>query len=336
MTDLTLKDVDISVTSGSANLINFNGEGNKLTFAGICVLEKDTNATGYAMIHVNENTSLTISGKTAYLYKREQGAGIGGNGGADAEQGDEGQPYENNGKITFDNAKLFMKGSKQGALIGAGAQASAAATDPGEVIIKDSNLTLLGKARGAVIGGSAGSNGASKGTDVHVTDSILTINVDYSGAAIGGGGFASGNESGGGTLYTSGSSIRAFIDYNAVDPNGDGLESSSDTLWDGITEPGVNNNAAITADIVNIDGSSPLYLLEFDTSKLTDETDTFKVTDEDGNTVYNGGIHEYAYINENLFKYNQKATARTIDNWTDLDDSSLYLYVTGEIGRAHV
>ena len=126
--DLTLKDVYISnVSAPTGNMIDFMGSRNKLNFEGINILEQDTGASGYAMVHVNSSTSLTVTGGTAYLYKRDQGAGIGGNGGAD---GSEGKAPEYNGDITIDGADLFMKSSKQGRLSAPGQMPNLPAPDP--------------------------------------------------------------------------------------------------------------------------------------------------------------------------------------------------------------
>ena len=311
-TDLTLQDVYISNTQGTANMINFKGKGkgNNLRFEGTNILDMNTGATGYAMIHVPDSAELTVSGGTAYLYKREQGAGIGGNGGA---KDGAGQAAETNGKITIKDAKIFAKNSKQGALIGAGANAGK--QEPQPITIENSELNLIAISRAAAIGGSAGSGGASKGSDVTIKDSIVNINVDWTGSAIGGGGYADGNDSDGGTLKTSGSSIRTFIDTNAIGS------------WE-VDEPGVHENKAITADITDESGDNELYLAEIDTTVLPD-TDTYEVK-VDGKLVYSGGLHKYAFVNENYTKNNQSDIESTIDNWTELDDPCLYIYMTGE------
>ncbi len=308
--NLTLDNVYINVTTARTNLIDFNGKDNVLNFSGTNILELDTNASGYAMIHVNADTELTVTGGTAYLYKSEQGAGIGGNGAAG---GKSGQTAETNGKITIKDAKIFAKGTKQGALIGAGANAGN--LEPGAIIIENSELNLIANSRAAAVGGSAGSDGASKGADVTITDSIVNINVDYSGAAIGGGGYNGGNDSDGGTLKTSGSSIRTFIDTNAAES------------W-GVDEPGVHENKAVTADVTDESGDNELYLAEIDTTVLPD-TDTYEVK-VDGKLVYSGGLHKYAFVNENYTKTNQSGIGSTIDNWTETDDNCLYIYMTGE------
>ena len=78
-TDLTLQDVYISNSDEAGNMINFKAPGNSLTFSGVSILDQDGNASGYAMVHVPSGSSLYVSGSTAYFYKRDQGAGIGGN-----------------------------------------------------------------------------------------------------------------------------------------------------------------------------------------------------------------------------------------------------------------
>ena len=308
---LTLQDVYITQTDGQGNMINFRGAGNELSFSGTNILDKDTGASGYAMIHVPDSTELTVTGGMLYLYKREQGAGIGGNGGA---SGGEGQTAETNGNINIAGATIYGKNSKQGALIGAGAQAGS--QRPGDINIEDSTLYLIAISRGAAIGGSAGGGGASSGTNVTVSGSQITINVDFSGAAIGGGGYDAGNDSDGGTLIYESGSIRTFIDYNAVAEN----------LWPGVTEPGVNRNAGITASVENSSGE-PLYLLVFNTESVGGYNFTVK---ENGRDIYSGRLHEYTYINEALHKDSQVTVNYTLDNWTSLDDPNLYLYLTGE------
>ena len=308
--NLTLQDVYISNELGRTNMVDFQGKGNTLNFSGTSILDQNTGASGYAMIHVPDSAELTVTGGTLYMYKREQGAGIGGNGGATGG----GQTAETNGNITIKDATIFAKNSKQGALIGAGAQAGA--QKPGSITIEDSTLYLIAISRSAAIGGSAGGTGASSGSTVTTSNSQITINVDFSGAAIGGGGYAEGNDADGGTLVYDGGSIRTYIDTNAIEEG----------LWKGIDEPGVNGNAAITAKVVNPDGK-PLYLLTLDTEKIGDSDYTVK---EGNQTVYSGGLHSYSYINESLPKEFQVAIDYTIDNWVDLDDPNLYLYLTGE------
>lgn len=336
-TDLTLQDVYISnMTTSDAdssvkNMFNFaNGQsGNELTFVGTSVLDMDTNATGYAMVHVPQGTGITIGGATEddtlYFYDREQGAGIGGNG----VNTSTGLKAEYNGDITITKGNFFMKNSKQGALIGSGAAASGTSGKPGDIIIKGGVLNLLPISRGAALGGSAGKTGGATGADVYVyKDARINFNIDFSGSAIGGGGYDAGNDSDGGTLHYYGGSIRTFIDYNAVDPNGDGLEASSDTLWKGVTEYGVND-AAITADKVDADGNA-LILCKFNTDALkTKKTNATDFTVKcDGTEIYSGGLHQYHFINEDLHKDSQVKVDRTVSNWAPLDDSFLYFYMT--------
>ncbi len=312
--DLTLEDVFIHNTRGKGdpkmtNMINFKGTGNKLSFSGVSVLDQDTGATGFAMVHVADGTELTVSGGTAYFYKREQGAGIGGNGGA---KGGEGQDAETNGTIIIRDAELFFKNSKQGACIGAGANAGTQV--PGDIRIENSKLNLIAVSRGGAIGGAAGNVGASGGTNVYVdAASTVSINVDFSGAAIGGGGFDAGNDADGGTLIYSGGSIRAFIDENAL------------SLW-GVESRGVHGNKAVTAKVVDAN-KNPLYLLVLSTSGVSGSEFTVKEGDA---VIYSGTTHRWAFVNEALEKNQQVDIKYTIDNWVELNDPNLYLYMTGE------
>jgi hypothetical protein len=325
-TDLTVKDLSISNTIGATNMIAYQGQGNHLRFAGVSILDQNTGATGYAMVHVNSSTELEVGGVTAddtlYFYKREQGAGIGGNGGA---SGSEGQAPEYNGGITITGGRLFMKNSKQGALIGSGADASSTQFTPGPIVIKGGELNFIAISRGSALGGSAGSSGGATGADVTIEGGTINFNIDWSGAAIGGGGSESGNTSKGGVLHYLGGSIRTFIDYNATDSNGDG--DTSDTLWPGVTSTGVSD-VAITADKVDGEGD-PVYLLPFDTSQLSGDAEYFAVS-VDGNELYSGGLHRYAYVNEDLYKDLQVPVSFTMDNWVPLNDPHLYLYLTGD------
>ncbi len=311
---LTLQDVGIHNTRGSGdpkmtNMINFRGTGNELSFAGISVLDQDTGATGYAMIHVPDGAELTVSGGTAYFYKREQGAGIGGNGGA---KGGEGQAAETNGTIIIRDAELFFKNTKQGACIGAGANAGTQV--PGDIRIENSRLNLIANSRAAAIGGAAGNVGASSGTNVYVdAESTVSINVDWSGSAIGGGGFDAGNDADGGKLIYSGGSIRAFIDFNAIGN------------W-GVESAGIHGNKAVTADVVNAAGDA-LYLLVLNTSGVGGSEFTVK---EGSELIYSGTTHQWAFVNEKLEKQDQVDVKYTIDNWVELVDPNLYLYMTGE------
>ncbi len=310
---LTLENVYIDVQTGRTNVIDFTGTGNTLNFSGTNIIDLDTNAYGCAMVHVPKGTELTVTGGTAYLYKREQGAMFGGNGGA---KGAEGQSTETNGNITIKDATIFAKNTKQGALFGAGAGAGPSST-PGSITIKNSELYLIANSRAAAIGGSAGSGGASPGADVTVSDSTITINVDWSGAAIGGGGYDGGNDAKGGNLTVSNSSIRTYIDANAV----------SSWKKQGVTAAGVNSNAAITASVKDASGNA-LYLAQIDTSGLL-KTSVYTV--KSGNTtVYSGGLHKYASVNENYEKDYQSRINHTPDNWYALNDSSLYIYLKGE------
>jgi hypothetical protein len=325
--NLTLQDVYISNSDTSANctnLLNFQGMDNKLYFKGTCCLDWNGSATGYAAIHVPTGVSLTISGteKTdvLYLYKHEQGAGIGGNGKTTTTSA------ENNGDITINQGTYFIKGSKQGATIGAGADATTASGTPGTITIgNDVVMYGIQVSRGAFIGGSAGSSGASIGADVKISSKAsISINVDFSGAAIGGGGYKFGNDSDGGTVTYAGGSIRTYVDYNAVVADGT-------NLWEdqGITEAGVDSRV-ITANIYNSQGNElQPFTLDVSSIAANESGDAYVVTADD-ELIYSGGLHSYSYINESLQKNSQIPINYTWDNWTASTDTNLYLYLTKE------
>ena len=107
---LTLKDMFLEDRADTSPLINFSGTGNRLNLEDTVVLDKYGSGQGtYANIHVPQDAALTIGGAgTLYLYKTSGGAGIGGNN------------MEMNGAVTFAmTGSAFLKGTKQGAVIGA-------------------------------------------------------------------------------------------------------------------------------------------------------------------------------------------------------------------------
>ncbi|MBQ1351522.1 MAG: hypothetical protein IIY71_02245, partial [Oscillospiraceae bacterium] len=307
--NLTLQDVHIEGSS-SYNTVNFTGAGNTLTIKGTCVIDHNVGAASVAGIHVGTGTALTIAGDgTLYFYKQAQGSGIGGNTG------------ELNGDITFDmTGMLFAKGTKQGALIGAGSGASSTTETPGFVKFVSGTYNLMSVSRAACIGGSAGSGGASDGTTVYLEkDANVNINVDFSGAAVGGGGYDGGNDSSGGTLYVNGGSLRCYIDKNAAG-NTTGYQGQEFTQ-------GVND-AAITAQRLNGQNET-VYRLAFDTTALETPATSFSVQ-VDGTDFYSGGLHAYGFVNENLDKADQVPISSTPSNWYENGETNLYFYVTGQ------
>ncbi|MCC8028436.1 MAG: immunoglobulin domain-containing protein [Lachnospiraceae bacterium] len=313
---LTLSDMFISDTSASVPLLDLTGTGNVLTIEETVVLDMDTGYNLNAAIHVGLGDSLTINGTgTLYLYKNTQGAGFGGNSG------------ELNGDITFgdedSSLSVFAKGTKQGALIGAGAGASDASNSPGSVTFVEGAYNLISNSRGAVIGGSAGSK-ASGGTTVYVgTKANININVDYSGAAVGGGGYDGGNDSSGGILYVSGGSLRCYIDTNAA---------GNTTGWNGNTYTAGINDAAITEQRLNGDGEA-VYWSAFDTEENLDEDDASAEIFEvyvDGELFYEGSLPEYGFVQEGLDKSEQLTITSTVSNWYKNGEDTLYFYLTGE------
>ena len=302
--DLTLQDVYID-NETAQSVLKFNGTENVLTIDGTCLIDHNIGAGANAAIHVDNDDELEICGSgTLYLYKCAQGSGIG---------GDTGQL---NGAITFnmENGYLFAKGTKQGAVIGAGANSASEGT-PGEVRFVSGTYNLLANARGGCVGGSAGADGASAGTLVTIEkDACVNINVDWTGSAIGGGGYASGNDASGGTLIVNGGSLRCFIDQNAA------------SSW-GLTAAGVNDTA-ITAQKQNGQKES-VYCMKFDTTQLSKEADSFTAVIDD-QEFYSGGLHQYGYVNEDTEKTGQADITSTPTNWFENGETNLYFYVTGE------
>jgi hypothetical protein len=312
---LTIEDVYISRDNLSYDVVDFSSGAGTLTIAGTNMLEYDGGYGNNAAIHIAPTSSLLINGTgTLYVYKNQAGSAIGG------------RNAEANGAITFDGPTLFVKGTKQGAVIGTGANAKG--NTPGDITFLSGEYTIIANARGALIGGGAGSDGGAAGGTVYIRGGTFNFNVDYSGAAIGGGGFDKGNDASGGKVYITGGSLRVYIDYNAVDPNGNGLEESGDTLWAGVTQPGVND-AAITAEKLNVD-DEPVSMLVFDTKDLKTQADTFDATIDDV-LYYTGGKHSYKFVNEDLQKQSQIPISNTTTNWTALtDETKLYFYATEE------
>ena len=320
---LTLKDIYISKGEDEYNVLDFSGKGNTLVYDGTIILDNETNMR-YALVHVGPNTELTIYGTTgssAYLYKYDQAAGIGG----DAE--------ESCGTINMgvkggaNDFYFFMKGSKQGAVIGNGANVS---DTPSTINFYSGVYNLLGIASGAIVGGSGGSASEAAG-NVYVYGGLLNLTVTWAGAAIGGGfkqadGTGS-NDKGGGYLYVSGGSVRTYIGTNAVENN----------CWTGVTETGVNDTA-ITATKVNADGDA-VYLLAVDTSAVEGSTCTVAV---DGTTLYTGPRYSHYFAYEDVNRSGEGTTKPVVStnplgtpgNWLPMSgdkvENNLYFYVTGK------
>lgn len=306
---LTLKDVYIDNTKAQS-VVDLAGTGNTILFEGTNVIDHNIGGGGNAAIHVGNTADLTISGSgTLYFYKSAQGSGIGGNTG------------ELNGNITFgepDTAgpSIFAKGTKQGALIGAGSNAGTSGT-PGRISFESGQYNLLTNSRGAAIGGSAGASGATAGSEVYFNGGSINLNVDFSGSAVGGGGFDSGNDAAGGKAYFGGSSVRVYVDKNAA-ANLPNWGQMSEGLCD----------VAITAKKLNNETEEKsVYKCVVDTSKLEKSADTFEVK-VDGEPYFSGDLHRYAYVNQDKDKGEQTTPAATPLNWVSADDTCLYLYLT--------
>ena len=318
--NLTLKDMYIKNTDDTQPIVDVTGTENKLGIEGTVLLEQEGVGAGtYTAIHVSKENDITINGTgTLYLYKKSGGAGVGGNSG------------ELNGDITFGDSKsslkVFMKGTKQGAVIGAGTGASQETETPGFVKFVEGEYNLISNSKGAVIGGAAGSDGATDGTTVYVEKNAnININTDYSGAAIGGGGYNGGNDASGGKLYIDGGSLRVYIDKNAA---------GNTTGWMGKKFEEGLNDASITAQRLNSKGEN-VYRLVLDTSAVEGVSAPYTVT-VDGEEAYIGGNHHYGFIQEGLDKDEQLTVTSTPSNWYSITEPNLYLYVTGKDHKINI
>lgn len=307
---LTLQDVHIENRDDAAPVLNFSGTGNHLIWEGVNIIDNYGTGQGTnAAIHVKQGDELTMDGTgTLYLYKSSGGSGIGGKNG------------ELNGDIIFDGGTYFIKGTKQGAVIGAGTGSASLPGTPGSVTFNGGEYNLISNSRGAVIGGSAGSTGGSSGTTVNFNGGSININIDYSGAAVGGGGFDGGNDARGGKAYFSGGSVRVYIDKNAA----------NNTTWGGWSH-GLNDSAITALRLNSPQEEDAVYKLAFDTTSLSTAAEGFVVL-VDGNPYYTGGLHGYSFIQENLDKQTgeQLSITSTPSNWRANDDPCLYLYLTAE------
>ncbi|MDR1088701.1 MAG: cell wall-binding repeat-containing protein [Coriobacteriales bacterium] len=322
--DLTLQDIYLTnnvIGPATRNMLaftgtaegEFEGTANTLHFKGTVILDLDTRSGAYAMVHVAPDVALTIEGDAdAALYLNEHGslvgiesaAVIGGNGG------------ESNGEITFAGGTVFARNAARGisaapvpgAVIGSGSAFISVIGIPSPITVQAGSLNIIVASESAAIGSATGSE-----VRVH-PGAALNIDVDSSGVAIGAG-----------TLTYLGGTLRSYVGYNATDPNGDG--DSSDTLWEGITAPGISDTP-ITAD--KVDGAgNPLSLLSFDTALLTPGASEFEAyLDESEDSLYTGTLHHYGSINADRPASSQLPIAYTMDNWAPLTDSSLYLYAT--------
>ena len=310
---LTLKDMFLEDRDDTSPLVNFDGADNELNIEGTVVMDKYGAGRGtHANIHVPQDAALTIGGSgTLYLYKTSGGAGIGGS------------MNEMNGEITFAmTGSAFIKGTKQGAVIGAGTDAKGAGT-PGRVTFLSGEYNLISNSRGAVIGGSAGGEGASQGTEVYFRGGTVNINTDFSGSSVGGGGYDSGNDSSGGSVYFTGGSVRTYVDKNAAKNVG------STGYYKGLPMPEGVNNVSMTALRTNEAGED-VYLCIVDTKDIAPNARGLYNVKVDGADYYTGGLHQYGFIQEGLDKGEQLAITSTPSNWYKNGETRLFLYLTGQ------
>lgn len=314
---LILQDIHIENRDDAAPVVDFRGVGNQLDFEGVSVIDNYGSGQGtYAAIHVALGTELTVGGTgTLYFYKSSGGAGFG----ANTSEANSAM----NGDITFGEAgttgpTIFAKGTKQGALIGAGASGSST-VDAGEIRFLSGEYNLITNSRGAAIGGSAGGSGATKGNVfVFGKDASVNINVDYSGSAVGGGGYDGGNDAAGGIAYFNGGSVRVYVDANAA----------GNTSW-GQLRTGINDIPITAAKRDSKADNNPVYKLVFDTTMLDTPATNFAVL-ADGEEIFSGGLHGYYFVQEGLDKGEQLSISSTVSNWRPNNDTCLYLYLTGE------
>ena len=319
--DITFQDVFLSDTANTANVVDFAGSGNHLRFEGTVVIDYDFGYTtrNDAVIHVPVDASLTISGSGMYYqYNCTQGAGIGGVTG------------EMNGQIIFDmTGSAFIKGTRQGAVIGAGARANGTGT-PGPIYFLSGEYNIISNSRGAAIGGAAGSNGGSEGTSVFIGDhACVNVNVDYSGAAIGGGGYAEGNDSSGGSVFFSGGSLRVYVDTNAAN-------NLSGTYWKGFPLAKGINNVAMTAQRKDSTGAEDVYLCVVDTTGIEPNSDGEYVVQVDDEPFFTGRNHSYYFYFEDFDRNDGSGGTvpttpeNTIANWVYSVDPCFYFYLTAD------
>lgn len=310
---LTLKDMFLEDRADTSPLVNFAGTGNRLNFEGTVVMDKYGQGQGtYAAIHVPQDAELTIGGAgTLYLYKTSGGSGIGGNKG------------EMNGTIVFAmTGTAFIKGTKQGAVIGVGTGAKGTGL-PGTVTFRSGEYNLISNSRGAVIGGSAGGDGASEGTEVRFEGGTVSINTDYSGSSVGGGGYAEGNDSSGGTVILTGGSLRIYVDKNAAKNVG------QSGFYKGLPMPEGVNNVSMTAERKNAAGED-VYLCIVDTKGVEPDANGQYTVTVDGKKYYTGGLHDYGFVQEGLDKGEQLSLTSTVSNWYRNGETRLFVYLTGE------
>jgi hypothetical protein len=298
--DLTLDDVFIN-EGNSSNILTLMGADNTLTFVGTSDFES---TAAYSVIHVPASAAVNIEGDgTLYMYKSANGAGIGGD------------SNEGSGTIVWDGPTFFAKASKMGALFGTGGYGGGV---PGDIIVKSGEMYLIGNARGAIFG--TGASASDLPGNVYLEGGSININVDFSGSAIG-----NGNSSTvGGKAILTGGSLRIFVDKNAV----------SSWPGNGIPANGGISFAPITSAKVNAE-DVPVYPATFNTELLETAASAFTVSVDEATTpYYQGSLHRYFYLNENLDKYldERPAITTTPSNWViDPDpDPNLYLFLTGE------
>jgi hypothetical protein len=280
-TDLTISNLYIYNSAGGTgsgetgagkHIINFTGGSNSLKIAELSLFDQDGYVQSSA-IHVPSRSSLTMSALgSLYMYKRSQGAGIGGD------------SYEASGAFTFTGGYLYIKGSKTGALIGgdagaAGQRKEGSLATNETITFSGGKVVLIAKAQGAAIGASH--LGTCAG-EVIINGAKVTVISDFN-AGVGRGGDNEGAAVG--TLQIiSGTftAIRTANSYYALhdNPDREGNRVSSAAYLD---------DTLITSPIYNA-GGERVHLFTYDTSKLTSGARTYpiaKYTESSSSTMAN-------------------------------------------------
>ncbi|SDB19797.1 fibronectin type III domain-containing protein [Eubacterium oxidoreducens] len=292
--DITIKNLKTEISKSGTYIMEFTGSDNTLTVQGTNVLDNDQGSS-YAGIHVAKDAGLTLMGDGClYMYKNNGGAAIGGNGELTLES--ETIAAEGNGAITFEGGNYFLYGTRACNLVGVGS-GSTAQSDV--ITIDGANIYCINAAMGVAFGGNENSA-------VEMKSGLVNVNVDWGGLAVDG------------TMTYAGGSVRTYLDKNTV---------TSYQGWNGAySAPGVYGNVGLGTTPVNATGDE-LALYVLDTSQISSSLEDICVK-EGTETLYDGGLYAYTY-------YNADGTATstassTMEQWGELNDTNLYLYLTKE------
>ena len=169
-TDLTIENVNITVSTDNVCAMTFSGSGNKLTLAGDSTLRSGNTAAG---IRVQDEAELTIQGDgTLHAYGGNFGAAIGGS------------TDHFSGTIRIISGTVYAQGGGSAAGIGGGFQAGG-----GTTTVSGGTVTAIGGYAAAGIG--SGQEFALfpniNGGNINITGSVVTATGGEGAAGIGGG-----------------------------------------------------------------------------------------------------------------------------------------------------